>query len=59
MAVVSRLPYAEFGRDDHREDAPHFIVTKKLLYLKQKENKFDGKLLFFINFIFKNLKNSL
>ena len=58
MAVVCRLPYAGFGRDDHREDAPHFIVTKKLLYLKQ-ENKFDGKLLLFINFIFKNLNNSL
>ena len=26
MAVVSILPHAEFGRNDHQEDAPHFIV---------------------------------
>ena len=25
MVVVSLLPNAEFGRNDHREDAPHFI----------------------------------
>jgi len=24
MAVVSMLPRADFGLDDHREDAPHF-----------------------------------
>ena len=24
MAVVSLLPRAEFGPNDHREDAPHF-----------------------------------
>ena len=28
MAVVSRLPRAEFGRNDHREDAPRFIEKK-------------------------------
>ena len=31
MVVVSILPYAEFGRNDHREDAPHFKrYTSKL-----------------------------
>jgi hypothetical protein len=24
MVVISILPHAEFGRNDHREDAPHF-----------------------------------
>jgi len=24
MVVVSMLPHAEVGRDDHREGAPHF-----------------------------------
>ena len=24
MVVVSILPHAEFGQNDHREDAPHF-----------------------------------
>ena len=26
MVVVSILPHAKFGRNDHREDAPHFII---------------------------------
>ena len=26
MAVVSIQPHAEFGPNDHREDAPHFII---------------------------------
>ena len=26
MVVVSILPHAEFGPNDHREDAPHFIT---------------------------------
>ena len=26
MVIVSLLPRAEFGRNDHREDAPHFII---------------------------------
>ena len=26
MVVVFILPHAEFGRNDHREDALHFIV---------------------------------
>ena len=26
MVVVSILPHAEFGPNDHREDAPHFIA---------------------------------
>ena len=25
MVVVSMLPHAEIGRNDHREGAPHFI----------------------------------
>ena len=25
IVVVSMLPHAEFGRNDHREDTPHFI----------------------------------
>ena len=24
MVVISILPHAEFGRNDHREDVPHF-----------------------------------
>ena len=26
MVVVSLLPHAEFGPNDHREDAPHFNI---------------------------------
>ena len=26
MVVVSILPHAEFGPNDHREDAPHFTL---------------------------------
>jgi len=26
MIVVSILPHAEFGPNDHREDAPHFSI---------------------------------
>ena len=26
VVVVSILPHAEFKRDDHREDAPHYII---------------------------------
>ena len=28
MVVVSRLPHAEFGRNDHREDSPYFSILK-------------------------------
>jgi len=31
MFVVSILPHAEFGSNDHREDAPHFIISVFLL----------------------------
>ena len=27
MVVISILPHAEFGQNDHREDAPHFNNT--------------------------------
>ena len=27
MVVVSMLPHAEIGGNDHREDAPQFIIT--------------------------------
>ena len=27
MVVVSMLPHAEIGRNDHREDAPQFTLT--------------------------------
>ena len=26
MVVVSLLPYAEFGRNGHRDDASHFTI---------------------------------
>ena len=26
MAAVSRLPHAEYGRNDHGEDAPNFLT---------------------------------
>ena len=26
MVIVSILPHAEFGPNDHQEDAPHFII---------------------------------
>ena len=29
MVVVSILPHAEFGPNDHREDAPHFNGLEK------------------------------
>ena len=29
MVVVSILPHAEFGPNDHREDAPHFTYVQK------------------------------
>ena len=32
MIVVSILPRAEFGPNDHREDAPHFTQSKKLTF---------------------------
>ena len=31
MVLVSILPHAEFGRNDHRENAPHFIILPHLL----------------------------
>ena len=30
MVVVSILPHTEFGPNDHREDASHFILKYKL-----------------------------
>ena len=33
MVVVSILPNAEFGPNDNREDAPHFINPKQLYVL--------------------------
>ena len=26
MVVVSKLPHAEYGRNDYREEAPHFTI---------------------------------
>ena len=34
MVVVSILPHAEFGRIDHLEDAPHFIVCEFYRFVK-------------------------
>ena len=31
MAIVSLLLHAEIGRNDHREDVPHFIVWLRLV----------------------------
>ena len=31
MVVVSILPHAEFGSNDHREEAPHFIFSDLFL----------------------------
>ena len=31
VVVVCLLPHAEFGRNDHREDAPHFNKPNKNL----------------------------
>ena len=28
MVVVFKLPQAEFGLNDHRDDAPRFIIKK-------------------------------
>ena len=30
MVVVSMLPHAEIGGNDHREEAPYFILDKKV-----------------------------
>ena len=37
MVAVSMLPHAEFGGNDHREDAPYFIKLLKMLYYKVKD----------------------
>ena len=31
VSIESILPHGEFGRNDHREDVPHFIVWLKLV----------------------------
>ena len=31
LCVVSILPFAEFGPNDHREDAPHFMNRRTLI----------------------------
>ena len=37
MVVVSILPHAKFGRNDHREDAPHFRIQlfRPILWMLQ------------------------
>ena len=34
MVVVSKLPHAEFGPNDHREDTPHFMMVIYCFYLR-------------------------
>ena len=33
MVIVSILPHAEFGPNDHREDAPHFITRHTIVWI--------------------------
>ena len=39
MVVVSTPPHAEFGPNDHREGAPHFIIMGGTLLLLGKDRK--------------------
>ena len=52
MVIVSILPHAEFGPNDHRENPPHFIcVTLDSYFILEKQ--FFEKIVFFnlgINF---------
>ena len=34
MVIASMLSYAEIGRNDHQENAPHFINLKTMIYSK-------------------------
>ena len=40
MVVVSKLPYAEFGLNDHRKDARHFkiifVTVIEIVYLNYR-----------------------
>ena len=38
IVVVSVLPHADFGRNDHREDVPHFNIKQSLLTCWNKNN---------------------
>ena len=50
IVTVSMLPHLEFGRNDHREDAPHVISSKSWPWWKAWiSSNFPGK-------IFRNLK---
>ena len=40
--VVSMLPHAEFGRNDHREDAAHFIIFKNIDQMNLVPNEFGS-----------------
>ena len=40
MVIVSLLPHAEFGPNDHRNYAPHFTLTPKLKRERMSADKF-------------------
>ena len=45
MVIISILPHAEFGPNDHREDEPHFNTCQKRvenLPITEKTSVFDG-----------------
>ena len=41
MVIVSILPHAEFGPNDHQEDALHFICVTLVSYFIQENQFFD------------------
>ena len=47
MVVVSSLPQAEFGRNDHREDAPHFTIqhVKTPRYVVKSDGRWKIRIL--------------
>ena len=39
MVIIPILPQAEFGPNDHREDAPHFILRCLKMILRNSTTK--------------------
>ena len=43
MVILSMLPHAEFGRNDHRDDALHFIIEKEYEQLDKDHVKLHAR----------------
>ena len=49
MVVVSLLPHAEFGPNDHLEDATHFICSQGVFYTKNGATVFKKCMIQLLN----------